>query len=358
MNTLSSPVNIGNQTTKNRIFMAPMTRLRAQADGTPSELMVNYYKQRASAGLIVTEGTYLDQTSIAYGNQPGIETDAHIQGWQDVTRAVHGAGGKIALQLHHAGRISHPDLLEGQLPVAPSAVKAGGEVHTKSGKQSFVMPRVLGLKEIPAIVETFVESAQNAMAAGADFVEIHAANGYLPHTFLSNRTNLRDDAYGGSIENRSRFVIEITQAISDSIGPAHVGIKFNIGEFPPHDIQTDDEKVLYPYLAKALDKIGIAYIHVQQPITNWGIANVDFDPLVLFRPYYHGALIVGGALDFESAQPLVQTGRADAATFGRAWLANPDLVERFKTGAGLNDIDPETFYSPGPKGYTDYPTLI
>ena len=348
---------IGHSIVKNRIFMAPMTRLRAEADGSPNALMREYYAQRASAGLIITEGTYLDRTSIAYANQPGIETAKHVSGWKAVTRAVHEKGGKIALQLHHAGRITHPLLTNGWTPVAPSAVKADGEIHTPDGKQSFQTPRELDVDEIAGIIDLYAAAAKKAVQADFDFVEIHAANGYLPHTFLSNRTNLRTDRYGGSIENRARFVIEIAKAISDAIGPERVGIKFNIGEFPAHDIVTDDEPQLYPYVAKAMQAIGIAHIHIQQPITNWGIADVDFDPLALFRRYYTGTLIAGGALDFAQASGLIAADRADASTFGRAWLANPDLVERFKTASRLNEADPTTFYSPGPKGYTDYPSL-
>lgn len=354
---LFSSLRIGNLELPNRIFMAPMTRNRA-ADGIPTALNATYYAQRASAGLIITEGTYPVLAARGYEFQPGIETPAQIAGWRLVTDAVHRAGGRIALQLHHAGRISHPDLTGGVAPVSASALAAKGEVRITGGaKTAYPVPRPLRTEEIPGVIELHRAATERAFAAGFDFLELHGANGYLVPQFLSNRTNHRSDAYGGSVENRARLAVEILSAMASVAGPERIGVKFNIGEFPPHDIGVDDEEKLFPYLAGELNKLRLAFIEVQQPITDWGIPATDYDAFELFRPHFAGVLIGGGTFDGETAASAIAQGRVDAVSFGRHFLANPDLPARLQKDAALNAPDMATFYTPGAKGYTDYPAL-
>lgn len=354
---LFTPLALGGRTLPNRVFMSPMTRLRAAADGTPTPLMAEHYAQRASAGQIVTEGTFPHPSARGYAGQPGIADEAHVAGWRAVTDAVHRAGWRIVLQVHHSGRISHPDLLGGELPVAPSAVAAKGEIHLPGGKKPYPLPRSLSAGEIPSVIDHFRAATERAARAGFDGVELHGANGYLPHQFLSNRINTRTDEYGGSVENRARFTLDALRAMVAVRGPAFVGVKVNVGPFAQHDIAVDDEQEVFPYLAKQLDALKLGYVHVQRPITDWGMDPVPYDPFGLFRPHYRGVLVGGGAFGYDSATEAVQAGRVDAATFGRHFLANPDLPARFRRGAPLTPADPATFYSPGPKGYTDYPVL-
>ncbi len=356
---LFEPLRVGALRLPNRIVMAPMTRNRAAPGGVQGELHARYYAQRASAGLIVTEGTYPDPSGRGYVRQPGIADDAQARGWRLVTDAVHGAGGRIFVQLHHVGRISHPSLLpHGRLPVAPSAVRPAGEVHIEDGgKDVYPTPRALERHELSGIVDQFRRAAERSLAAGFDGYELHAANGYLPHTFLSSRTNLRGDDYGGSVENRARFVVELAAALAAVDGPGRVGVKVSPGHFLPHDIVEDDAPELYAHLARELERLGVGYLHVQRPITDWGDPGLPFDPLALVRPHYSGPLIAGGALDARGGAALLRDGRADAIAFGRAFLANPDLPARLRRGAPLAAPDEATFYSEGPRGYTDYPSL-
>ncbi len=339
--------------------MAPMTRNRAGEKGIPNKLNAQYYAQRASAGLIITEGTYPHPASRAYTGQPGIYTDEQVAGWRLVTDAVHQAGGRIFLQIHHAGRISHPSLLpECQLPVAPSSVRPKGEVHTPKGKDAYPTPRVLASEEIPAIVEMFRYATERAVQAGFDGVELHGANGYLPHSFLSSLINLRTDEYGGSVKNRARFFLEVVGAMVSVRGGSYVGVKVSPWKFLPHDIEETDTEAIYPYLAQQLSFLDLAYLHVQLPLVTFGNQpDAPFDVAKLIRPHFQGVMIVDGSLDRETALARIESGDADLVAFGRAFLANPDLPRRLREHTSLNEVDYSTFYTPGAKGYTDYPAL-
>lgn len=362
MNTdiqLFTPAKLGNLELANRIVMPPMTRNRTGDRGIPSELNAEYYAQRSTAGLIITEGTYPHPTSRGYTGQPGIYTDEQVAGWRLVTDAVHQADGRIFLQIHHAGRISHPSLLpDGILPVAPSAVRPKGEVHTPFGKDEYQTPRALELHEIPQVLEMFRNATQRAVEAGFDGVELHGANGYLPHSFLSSLTNLRTDEYGGSVENRSRFFLEVVKAMVSVRGGQYVGVKVSPWKFLPHDIEETDTQAIYPYLAQQLSDLNLAYLHIQLPMVTFGNQpDAPFDLAKLIRPHFKGVMMVDGSLERETASARLKSGDADLVAFGRAFLANPDLPQRLRLNTSLNEVDYNTFYTPGAKGYTDYPTL-
>ncbi|MGL5925686.1 alkene reductase [Chroococcidiopsis sp.] len=359
MKTLFTPIHVGNLTLPNRIIMPPLTRNRAGVKGIPNELNAEYYAQRATAGLIVAEGTYPHPTGRAYTGQPGIYTDEQVAGWRLVTDAVHQAGGRIFLQLHHGGRLTHSSLLpNGVLPVAPSAVRPKGKAHTSFGKADYETPRALELAEIPQVVEMFRYATERAVVAGFDGVELHGANGYLPHLFLSNLTNLRTDKYGGSVENRTRFFLEVVKAMVSINGGNYVGVKVSPWKFLPNDIEEIDTEAIYPYLAKQLSLLGLAYLHVQLPIVTFdNQPDAPFDLAKLIRPNFQGVMMVDGSLDREKAIARIESGDTDLVAFGRAFLANPDLIERLRIDAPLNQVDYNTFYTPGTQGYTDYPTL-
>jgi len=348
--SLFTPVALGDYTLRNRMAMAPMTRARADAQGVPSPLALEYYGSRADAGLIVTEGTGPSASGMGYARTPGIYTPAQIAAWRNVTEAVHARGGTIFLQLMHVGRIANsanrtiPDP-----PVAPSAVRAAGQTWTDSqGMQPYDMPRALELAEIPAVAGEYAQATRNALAAGFDGVELHAASGYLPNQFLSPGTNQRSDAYGGSIANRIRFVVETLGAMIAAAGsPGKVGIKVSPG-MNFNDIQHDDPVPAYVALAKAIAPLGLAYLHVMR-------AGIGAEAAL--RDAYSGTLLVGGGFSKGEANQFLADGRADAIVFGSAYLANPDLVKRFQRDAPLNAPNKATFYTPGPEGYTDYPVL-
>jgi N-ethylmaleimide reductase len=347
---LFSPITLGDYALRNRVVMAPMTRSRSDAQGVPSELAVEYYGSRADAGLIVTEGTGPSPMGMGYPRTPGIYSPAQIAAWRKVTDAVHARGGRTFLQIMHVGRIAHsanrtiPDP-----PVAPSAIRAAGEMWTDSkGMQPFDMPRALELSEIPAVIAEYAQATRNALAAGFDGVELHSASGYLPNQFLSTGTNKRTDAYGGSIENRIRFVVEaLTTMISAAGSPGKVGMKVSPG-MAFNDIGHDDPLPTYLALAKAIAPLHPAYLHVMR-------AGIGAETAL--REAFPGTLLVGGGFKKDEAEQVLAERRADAIVFGSTYVANPDLVKRFEHDAPLNAPDPSTFFSPGPKGYTDYPTL-
>ncbi len=348
---LFSPVTLGDYALPNRIVMAPMTRARADAQGVPSPLAVEYYSSRADAGLIVTEGTGTSPAGMGYARTPGIYTPAQIVAWRNITDAVHARGGRIFLQLMHVGRIAHsanrgiPDP-----PVAPSAIRAGGQMWTDTlGMQPYDMPRALETSEIPAVIGEYAEATRNALAAGFDGVELHSASGYLPNQFLSPDTNRRTDSYGGAIENRIRFVVETLAAMIAAAGsPGRVGIKVSPG-MNFNDIGHADPIPTYLALAKAIASHPPAYLHVMR--TGIGAEAV-------LRDAYAGSLILGGGFQKDEANLALAEGRADAIVFGSLYLANPDLVKRLQGDAPLNPPDPSTFYTPGAKGYTDYQALV
>lgn len=350
MNQLFTPTHIGRHTVSNRLVMAPMTRSRAAEAGVPGELVSTYYAQRASAGLIISEGVFPSAMGQGYVRTPGIETEAQVAAWKQVTEAVHAQGGRIFMQLMHCGRISHPSLLPHEAqPVAPSALQPAGQTWTASGLQDFVTPRALSLDEIAGVINDYRLATRRALAAGFDGVELHSASGYLPEQFLSSGSNQRQDAYGGSVANRARFVLEVLAAMVAEAGGDRVGIKIS-PEMNFNDIVDAAPQETYTYLVEQLRELNLAYLHVAL----FG-AKVDYHALL--RPRFNGAYLMGGGLDQAAAEAALADGRADATVFGGAFLANPDLPARFRQGAALNTPDKNSFYSPGAQGYTDYPFL-
>ena len=351
MSALFSTIQIGPYTLRNRVVMAPMTRSRADdSTGVPSDLVATYYAQRADAGLIISEGAFPSPTGKGYLRTPGIHSEAQIYAWKKVADAVHAKGGCIFLQLMHAGRISHPSLQpNGATPVAPSAIQPAGKVSTASGLQDFVAPRALATDEIIAVVNEYRRATHNALQAGFDGVELHAAAGYLPEQFLSSKTNQRIDRYGGPTENRARFILQVLTAMTMEAGSGRVGIKIS-PEMGFNDISDATPQETYRYLVEQLAPLNLAYLHVAQK-------KAQFDYRALLRPLFKGPYLHGGGLTKDTAQALIAQGQADAAVFGNLYLANPDLIQRLRTTTALNAPDRDTFYSSGPKGYIDYPTL-
>jgi len=350
MADIFSPVTLGALRLANRVVMAPMTRDRAGSQDEPTDLMVEYYRQRADAGLIVTEGTQPSPAGKGYWRTPGIHSDAQIEGWRRVADAVHGEGGSIVVQLMHVGRASvrankHPDADT----VSASAIASRERIAGPDGQLvDPETPRALETAEMPALVEEFAQAARNARAAGIDGVELHCTSGYLPMQFLSTGSNKRTDHYGGSTANRIRFVVETVEAMAAAIGPDRVGFRIFPGN-PYNDMQDDDPADTYGALIDALDPIGLAYmhlIHYPQP---------HLDALALLRPRWSGAIIANNNLQHESAQVLLNEGQVDAVSFGRPYISNPDLVRRFRLGAPLARQDRDTFYTGEERGYTDYP---
>ncbi|MBZ0138509.1 MAG: alkene reductase [Pseudorhodoplanes sp.] len=345
-----SPYTLGSLQLANRLVMAPMTRSRALDGNVPNPLAATYYQQRAGAGLIITEASQISPQGVGYIRTPGIHSPEQIAGWKQITAAVARAGGRIFLQLWHVGRISHPDFHGGALPVAPSAIAAGGKVFTAQGPKPMVTPRALDLPEIPGIVAQFRRSAEHAKAAGFDGVELHGANGYLLDQFTRDGTNRRTDAYGGSLANRVRLPLEVTQAVIDVWGKDRVGYRISpTGSF---NVMSDsDPRATFSYLTQRLSELGIGYLHVTDPVTG----PVRLAPEL--RRLFKGTFIVNGGYDAASARAAIRNGEADLVAFGTAFLANPDLPARIRTGAPLNTPDPSTFYAGEARGYTDYPAL-
>ena len=352
---LFSPAKLGSIALKNRIVMAPLTRNRAGEGGVPQDLNVTYYEQRASAGLIVTEATPISAMGHGYPALPGIYTDAQIAGWKKVTDAVHAKGGKIVIQLWHVGRISHPSLLNGELPVAPSAIKPAGKAFTYKGLVDYVEPRALDASELPAIVQDYVHATQSALKAGFDGVEIHAANGYLLDQFLRDGSNTRTDNYGGSFENRARLLLEVTKAVLETAGADKVGIRISPVN-PFNDMHDSNPQALFNYVTEQLNQFNLAYLHaVEGGIHGGGKADAfDFDQM---RKLYKGAYMANLSYDKARGNAAIASGHADVIAYGVPFIANPDLVERYKTDATLNEADSKSFYGGTEKGYTDYPFL-
>lgn len=349
MSQLFTPVQIGSRTLPNRLVMAPMTRSRADEDGVPGDLVVQYYAQRAGAGMIITEGTFPTAMGKGYVRTPGMATDAQAAAWKKVTDAVHAKSGRIVMQLMHCGRISHPSLLDGATPVAPSAIKPEGQAWTPVGQVDYVTPRELSLPEIADIIEGYAQATRRAIDAGFDGVELHAASGYLPEQFMSSGSNRRQDRYGGSVENRTRFVLDVLAAMVAEAGADRVGIKIS-PEMNFNSITDAAPEETYTYLVEQLREFKLAYLHV-------ALFGASTDYHALLRPRFNGTYLAGGGLDQTSAEAMLADGRADAVVFGGNFLANPDLPERFRQNAALNTPDKTTFYSPGAQGYTDYPFL-
>ena len=354
--TLFSPARFGDLALANRVVMAPLTRNRAGAGLVPSPLAAEYYAQRAGAGLIITEATQVSRGAQGYLDTPGIYTPDQVTGWRAVADAVHAKGGRIVVQLWHVGRISHTSLLpEGVQPVAPSAIRANAKTFTADGFVDVSEPRALALEEIPGVVDEFRTAARNAIDAGFDGVEIHGANGYLIDQFLRDGANHREDAYGGSIENRTRFLFEVVKAVADEIGAGRVGVRLS-PVTPAGDLRDSDPQPLFERAVERLDTLGIAYIHVIEGATGGDRNVAPFDYPAL-RRRFSGAWIVNNGYDRAMALDAVASQQADAVAFGVPYLANPDLVMRLEQDAPLNTPDSDTFYGGGAKGYTDYPTL-
>jgi N-ethylmaleimide reductase len=356
MPSLFDPIQVGAQKLPHRILMAPLTRGRATRNHVPTDLMIEYYTQRASAGLIITEATGITQEGLGWPYAPGIWSDEQVEGWKKITAAVHEAGGRIDLQLWHMGRIVHPSFLGGAQPVSSSATTAPGQTHTYDGKQPYVQARPLGIHEIPRLLDDYEHAAKNAMRAGFDGVQIHAANGYLIDQFLRDNSNFREDAYGGSVENRIRLLTEVTQRVVDTIGAERTGVRLS----PNGDSQgvnDSDPETLFSAAAAALDKIGIAYLELREPPFDGTFGKANRPPVhPVIRKAFSRTLVLNSDYTKEKAQAALDAGEADAIAFGRPFLANPDLPHRFAEGLPLNKDVMETWYSQGPEGYVDYPT--
>jgi len=350
MTTLFDPIKLGALALPNRIIMAPLTRARAIGEGrVPNALMAEYYVQRASAGLILSEATSVTPMGVGYADTPGIWSDEQVQGWKKVTDAVHAAGGRIVLQLWHVGRISDPVFLDGAAPVAPSAIKPAGTVSLVRPKREYATPRALETSEIAEVVAAFRKGAENAKKAGFDGVEVHGANGYLLDQFLQDSTNQRDDEYGGSIENRARLMLEVADACIDVWGADRVGMHL-APRRDSHDMGDSTPAETFGYVARELGKRGIAFIFARE-----AVGGDSLGPLL--KREFGGPFIANEKMSVETAEQLLTAGKADAIAFGLWFIANPDLPARLKDGAELNPLRAEVIYGQGSEGYTDYPAL-
>jgi len=349
MSTVFQPLRLGELELPNRIVMAPLTRCRASAGRTPNAMMRDYYVQRASAGLILSEATSVTPMGVGYPDTPGVWSTEQVDGWREIVRAVQAAGGRIMLQLWHVGRLSHPSYLDGAQPVAPSAIAAQGHVSLLRPKEPYPVPRALETREIPGIVDAYRAGAKNAERAGFDGVEIHGANGYLLDQFLQDGSNKRDDRYGGSIENRARLMLEVTDAVVEVWGAGRVGMHLA----PRCDAQSmgdSDPKATFGHVARELRKRGLAFICARE--------HQGPDALGPYlKQEFGGPFVANENFTLESAEAAIKAGEADAVAFGKSFIANPDLPERFRRRAPLNAQKPESFYGQGPQGYIDYPTL-
>lgn len=353
---LFTPTRLGPYQLPNRIVMAPMTRNRASDDFVPQEISATYYTQRASAGLIITEASQVSPQGAGYPCTPGIYNQEQIIGWQRVTRSVHDQGGRIFLQLWHGGRISHPSIQpDGLLPVAPSAIAADGSIMTRTGMQPYVAPRALETAEIPGIVDQFRHAASCALAAGFDGVELHAANGYLLDQFIRDGSNRRTDAYGGSIENRARLLLEVTEAVVGVWGGNRVGVRIS-PLVNVHSVRDSDPEATFTYIARQLNRFSLAYLHVFESsiLPSVPAVTVEFGNL---RQAFTGAYMANGGYDVKKANDVLASGRADMISFATAFIANPDLPERLARNVPLAVADKDTFYQGGERGYIDYPSL-
>ncbi|OAJ48833.1 alkene reductase [Pseudomonas marginalis] len=354
--TLFEPYTLGSLTLSNRIVMAPLTRNRAGAGFVPSEHAATYYSQRASAGLLISEATQISQQGQGYQDTPGIYTQAQIDGWRSVTEAVHAKGGRIFLQLWHVGRVSHTDLQEnGTAPVAPSALRAATKVFVNNRFVDVSEPRALDISELPGIVGDFRRAALNAIAAGFDGVEIHGANGYLLDQFLKDGANVRTDAYGGSVENRARLLLEVAAAVVSEIGAERTGIRLSPVS-PANGVSSTDPQAQFDYLVDQLNALGLAYLHVVEGATGGprDVAPFDFGAL---RQRFNNTYIANNGYDLNLATSTLIEDKADLIAFGRPFIGNPDLVERLQTDTALSAFDPATLYGGGAAGYIDYPPL-
>ncbi|MEL7027945.1 MAG: alkene reductase [Pseudomonadota bacterium] len=355
MPDLFDPVTFGSIHAKNRVFMAPLTRTRGTREHVPNEMMAEYYAQRAGAGLIVSEAIGVSQQGLGLAFATGLWRDDQVRGWRRVTDEVHSAGGKIIAQIWHMGRMVHPIFVNGELPVSSSETCAPGRAHTYEGRAPFVTSRSLERSEIPALLEDYRHAARNAMDAGFDGIQIHAANGYLIDQFLRNNANFRKDEYGGSVQNRARLLKEITEALVDTVGPAQTSVRLS----PNGDtagVNDSDPKTLFLEVAKMLDDYNLAFLELREMPKDGTLGHGDHDPLApMFRENFSGPLVLNSDLTLDKARDLLATGAADAVSFGRLFVSNPDLPRRFKEGIPLAPFDKSKFYGQSAEGYTDYP---
>ena len=358
---LFQPYTLGSSTLKNRMVMAPMTRSRSNNEGNvPTALTAEYYTQRATAGLIVSEGTFVSTKAVGFINVPGIYSAAQTEGWKLVTKAVHEKGGTIFAQLWHTGRLSHPDLHNGELPHAPSALNPYAKAYTKDGFVDTVVPKEMTIEDIKQTVLDFKNGAKNAIEAGFDGVELHAANGYLLQQFFNGYSNNRTDEYGGSIENKTRILFEILDALAGVIDYSKVGVRLNPTLHNTQGMMLDEQTIpTYEYIVNRLNDYGLAYVHLTEPFTP--VDDVPFDVTEVakhFRPFYKGTLIINKGFTKEMGIKVLEDGYADLVAYGVPFIANPDLVARFETDAPLSKPDQSTFYTDTVKGYTDYPAMV
>ncbi|AXG71291.1 N-ethylmaleimide reductase [Kordia sp. SMS9] len=356
---LLQPYTSKNLQLKNRVIMAPMTRSRANTNGNvpTDDLHGIYYEQRASAGLIITEGAQVSQEAVGYIHTPGIYSKAQVEGWKKVTKRVHDHGGKIFIQLWHVGRISHPDFHNGKLPVAPSAINPNRKSYTPAGFKDTVTPRAMTQTDIDSTIQDFVNAGKNAMEAGFDGVEVHSSNGYLFHQFFTNCSNVRTDKYGGSIENNARFFFETLDAMKAAMPEQKIGVRFNPSLHGMSGITIDSATIpTFEYIIKKLNDYDLAYVHLSEPFTD--VSDVEHAVTNIathFRPLYNGTLMINTDFDQEKGNKVIEDGEADLVAYGKPYISNPDLVERFEHVIPLADWDADTFYTTGKKGYTDYP---
>ena len=350
---------LGATTLKNRVVMAPMTRSRADNPGNvPTEMHVEYYPQRASAGLIITEGSQVSEQAVGYIHTPGIHTAEQVEGWKKVVDAVHAEDGKIFIQLWHVGRMSHPDFHNGEKPLAPSAVNPNAKAYTPEGFKETEEPKAMTLEEIKQTQEDFVNAAKNAVEAGFDGVEIHSSNGYLFHQFFNKNANARTDKYGGSIENRVRFFFETLDKVKEVLPENKIGVRLNPSLNGVFGIEATEETIpTFDHIVERLNNYDLAYLHLSEPFTD--VSDIDYLETEIakhYRPKYHGNLMINANFNQESGNEVIEEGNADLVAFGKLFISNPDLVERFAMNAPMADWDEDTFYTQGEKGYTDYPT--
>ena len=357
MASLFDPIRLGAIDAPNRILMAPLTRGRATASHVPTPVMVEYYAQRAAAGAIITEATGISREGLGWPFAPGIWSDEQVEAWKPVVEAVHKAGGRILCQLWHMGRLVHPDFLGGAAPVSASATTAPAQAHTYAGKQAYGQARALETAEIPRLLEDYRRAAAHARAAGFDGVEIHAANGYLIDQFLRDNSNLRTDQYGGTVENRTRLLREVAAAVSETVGADRTGVRMSPNE-PIQGVDDSDPLTLFSSAAAGLREVGVAFIELREPGESGTFGRAARPPVApAIKRAFGGPLVLNSDYDGPRGQAALDAGPADAIAFGRTFLANPDLPERIRTGAPLNQDVMATWYSQGREGYVDYPTL-
>ncbi len=355
---LLQPIDLNGLELKNRVVIAPMTRSRANnEEHKPTEdLQGIYYEQRASAGLIITEGSQVSKKAVGYINTPGIYSDEQVEGWKKVTKKVHDKGGKIFIQLWHVGRMSHPDFHNGELPLAPSAINPNSKSYTPEGFKETVAPKAMSVEEIKTTIQDFANAAKNAVKADFDGVEIHSSNGYLFHQFFNNSSNTRTDDYGGSIENKTRFLFEVLEAVKKEIPEHKIGLRLNPSLHGMFGMTMDEETIpTFDYIVKHLNDYNLAYLHLSEPFTD--VSEVEFAVQNIaehYRPLYKGNLIINNGFDQEKGNKIIKDGLADLVAYGKPFISNPDLVERFENNIPLTEWDESTFYTTGKEGYIDY----